>query len=90
MPDESALELEDIGFYAMTSSKTRAAGFGIDVVNFLNQTGASACIRSASLAEDLLPFRNYLTSGTYRRPFTIEFALQYLSKKEFKKLLFNV
>lgn len=48
--------------------------FGVDVVNFLNQTGASAGIQSASLAEDSSPFRNYLTSGTYLRPFTVEFS----------------
>ena len=48
--------------------------FGVDVVNFLNQTGASAGIQSASLAEDSSPFQNYLTSGTYLRPFTVEFS----------------
>lgn len=49
-------------------------GFGIDVVNFLNQTGASAGIQAASLATDASVFRNYLTSGTYIRPFTLEFS----------------
>ncbi len=47
-----------------------------NVVNFLNQTGASAGIQEASLATDPTPFNNYLTAGTYLRPFTLEFALR--------------
>jgi len=46
--------------------------FNINVVNFLNQKGAKAGIQAASLASDGSLFRNYLTSGTYIRPFTIE------------------
>ena len=48
--------------------------FSVNVVNFLNQKGASAGIQAASLATDPTPFKNYLTSGTYIRPFTLEFA----------------
>ena len=48
--------------------------FSVNVVNFLNQKGASAGIQAASLATDATPFKNYLTSGTYIRPFTLEFA----------------
>ena len=48
--------------------------FGVNVVNFLNQTGASSGIQAASLATDATPFKNYLTSGTYLRPFTLEFT----------------
>ena len=44
------------------------------VVNFLCQTGASAGMQAASLATDPSPFTNYLTSGTYIRPFTLEFG----------------
>jgi hypothetical protein len=47
----------------------------VNVVNFLNQIGASAGIQAASLATDPTPFKNYLTSGTYLRPFALEFAL---------------
>ena len=47
-----------------------------NVVNFLNQTGASAGIQAASLATDPAPFKNYLTAGTYLRPFTLEFAIR--------------
>lgn len=48
--------------------------FSVNVVNFFNQKGASAGIQAASLATDATPFKNYLTSGTYIRPFTLEFA----------------
>ena len=48
--------------------------FGVNVINFLNQKGASAGIQAASLATDATPFKNYLTSGTYIRPFTLEFS----------------
>lgn len=48
--------------------------FSVNVVNFLNQTGASAGIQEASLATDTTPYQNYLTSGSYIRPFTIEFS----------------
>lgn len=48
--------------------------FSVNVVNFLNQTGARAGMQEASLATDVTPFRNYLTSGSYIRPFTVEFS----------------
>jgi hypothetical protein len=44
----------------------------VNIVNFLNQKGAKAGIQAASLATDANLFNNYLTSGTYIRPFTIE------------------
>ena len=37
-------------------------------------TGASSGIQAASLATDPTPFKNYLTAGTYIRPFTLEFS----------------
>jgi hypothetical protein len=46
--------------------------FDINIVNFLNQKGAKAGIQAASLATDGSLFNNYVTSGTYIRPFTIE------------------
>lgn len=48
--------------------------FSVNVVNFLSQTGASAGIQEASLATDTTPYKNYLTSGSYIRPFTVEFS----------------
>lgn len=48
--------------------------FSVSMVNFLNQTGAAAGMQEASLATDITPYRNYLTSGSYIRPFTVEFS----------------
>ena len=48
--------------------------FSMNVVNFLNQTGASAGIQAASLSSDSTLFTDYLTAGTFIRPFTIEFS----------------
>lgn len=48
----------------------------LNIVNFLNQTGASAGIQDASLSSDPSLFKNYLTAGTFIRPFTLEFATQ--------------
>lgn len=53
---------------------TDKVSFAVNVINFLNQKGASAGIQAASLATDPTPFKNYLTSGTYIRPFTLEFS----------------
>lgn len=46
----------------------------LNVVNFMNQKGASAGMEVASLATDVSSYRNYLTSGSYIRPFTIELS----------------
>ena len=48
--------------------------FSLNVINFLNQKGANAGIQAASLATDAAPFKNYLTSGTFIRPFTLELS----------------
>ena len=48
--------------------------FSLNVVNFLNEKGASAGIQAASLSSDTTAFADYLTSGTFLRPFTIEFS----------------
>ena len=50
--------------------------FSLNVVNFLNQIGASAGIQEASLATDPTPFFNYLTSGSFIRPFTLEMGIK--------------
>ena len=61
-------------FGGVDFSMNRNVSFGVSVINFLNQKGASAGIQAASLATDATPFKNYLTSGTYIRPFTVEFS----------------
>jgi hypothetical protein len=37
---------------------------------------AQSGVKAASLAMDPAPFKNYLTAGTYLRPFTLEFAIR--------------
>ena len=47
--------------------------FSLNVINILNQKGASGSIAAADLATDVSGYQNhYLMSGTYIRPFTIE------------------
>ena len=50
--------------------------FSINVINLLNQTGASGRISSADLVEDASGFNNYLMSGTFIRPFTVELGVK--------------
>lgn len=45
-----------------------------NVINFLNQTGASGFVGAAALIEDASAYHNYLMSGDYIRPFTVEFS----------------
>lgn len=49
---------------------------GCTVVNFLNQKGASGTINGAELLskEDSGKYKNYYMSGSYLRPFTVEFS----------------
>ncbi len=47
--------------------------FSLNVINILNQKGASGSIAAADLATDVSGYQNhYLMSGTYIRPFTVE------------------
>ena len=47
--------------------------FSLNVINILNQKGASGSIASADLATDVSAYKHhYLMSGTYIRPFTVE------------------
>lgn len=56
--------------YRMNKRVTLSA----NVINFLNQKGASGSISAADLIEDASVYKNYLMSGSYIRPFTVEFA----------------
>ncbi len=47
----------------------------LNVINILNQKGASGNLSSADLVEDASEYKNYLMSGTFIRPFTIELGL---------------
>lgn len=48
--------------------------FAINVVNVLNQKGANGTISAADLVTDGSAYHNYVMSGTFIRPFTMEFA----------------
>lgn len=49
---------------------------GCTVINFLNQKGASGTINGAELLskEESGNYKNYYMSGSYLRPFTVEFS----------------
>lgn len=48
--------------------------FSANIINILNQKGASGLIPSADLVTDPTPYKNYLMAGTFIRPFTFEFT----------------
>lgn len=48
----------------------------LNVINILNQKGASGSIGSADLVEDTSAFTNYLMAGAYIRPFTVELGIK--------------
>ncbi|MBO7418662.1 MAG: 2,6-beta-D-fructofuranosidase [Bacteroidaceae bacterium] len=50
----------------------RHVRFSANVVNILNQKGASGSIGSADLVTDPTPYKNYVMAGTFIRPFTVE------------------
>lgn len=50
--------------------------FSANVVNILNQKGARGSIASADLVKETSAFQHYLMSGSYLRPFTVEFAIR--------------
>lgn len=47
----------------------------LNVINILNQKGASGSISSADLVEDASEYKNYLMAGKFIRPFTIELGV---------------
>lgn len=48
--------------------------FALNVVNFLNQNGASGSISSADLVTDPSKYKNYLMAGSYIRPFEVSLS----------------
>ncbi len=48
--------------------------FAANLINLLNQKGASGSIGSADLVTDPTPYQNYIMAGTFIRPFTFEFT----------------
>ncbi|MGI5914068.1 MAG: 2,6-beta-D-fructofuranosidase, partial [Bacteroidales bacterium] len=49
----------------------------MNVVNIFNDYGANGSIASADLITDPTLLNNYLISGKYIRPFTLEFSLKF-------------
>lgn len=66
---------ETFGGVNWTVNKNLA--LGVSVINFLDQKGASGTISGAELItkEDAAQFSNTYMSGTYLRPFTVEFSV---------------
>ena len=52
----------------------RHISFSANVVNILNQKGASGSIPAADLITDPTLYKDYVMSGTFIRPFTFEFS----------------
>lgn len=48
----------------------------LNLVNLLNQKGASGAISSADLVEDASGYRDYVMAGTFIRPFTVELGVK--------------
>lgn len=47
----------------------------LNVINILNQKGASGNISSADLVEDASGYKDFLMAGTFIRPFTVELGM---------------
>lgn len=60
-------------FAGVDYNMNKHVSFGLNFVNLFNVTGASGSISSADLVTDISPYKNYLMSGSYIRPFTVEF-----------------
>ena len=63
-------------FGGLNWSVNKMLDLGCTVVNFLNQTGAKGSIAGAELItkDDAKDIKNVLMTGSYLRPFTVEFT----------------
>lgn len=63
-------------FGGINWSVNKHLDLGCTVINFLNQKGASGTINGAELLskEESGKYKNYYMSGSYLRPFTVEFS----------------
>ncbi|MDE7190359.1 MAG: TonB-dependent receptor [Muribaculaceae bacterium] len=63
-------------FGGVNWSVNKKFDLGCTVINFLNQKGASGTINGAELLskEESGKYKNYYMSGSYLRPFTVEFS----------------
>lgn len=58
-------------FGSVRYNMNRKVNFALNVVNFLNQNGASGSISAADLVTDTSKYKNYLMAGSYIRPFEV-------------------
>ena len=60
--------------YLQVGNFSKKINFALNVVNFLNQNGASGSISSADLVTDPSKYKNYLMAGSYIRPFEVSLS----------------
>lgn len=58
-------------FGSVSYAMSNKINFALNVVNFLNQNGASGSIGAADLVTDTSKYKNYLMAGGYIRPFEV-------------------
>ncbi len=61
-------------FGGIDYNMNKHVSFSVNFINFFNTKGCSGSISAADLLEDVSAYKNYVMSGTYIRPFTVEFA----------------
>ena len=62
-------------FGGIDYSLTKTCRLSLNVINVLNQKGASGEISSADLVTDTSAYKDYLIAGSFIRPFTVEFGV---------------
>ena len=58
-------------FGSLSYALNKRIDLGVNVVNFFNQRGAKGDIGPADLVTDTTPYKNYVMSGSYIRPFEL-------------------
>lgn len=71
-PNTLAFKSRWENFGGISYKVNKHLALNLNVINFLNQTGAQGNITAADLVEDASLYSNYLMSGTAIRPFTVE------------------
>lgn len=74
-PNTLAFEGRWENFGGISYKVNKYLALNLNVINFLNQTGAQGNITAADLVEDASLYDNYLMSGTAIRPFTVELGV---------------
>ena len=64
-------------FAGIDYTLNKNVGFSLNFVNLLNETGADGSISAADLLEDVDAYKNYLMTGSYIRPFTVELTTRF-------------